>query len=138
MQQTGDGQDGRDIANVFSDLGRSKRNSTVLGDSFVPENVSSVPCSRLLNCCLIVQVRATPSKRTGGASNQASEERAESKPGQRIGDKMKTTDKSRKWMWWLLGVMGAMQLYFVRELLAAFALFVLGFAAIALVIAALY
>jgi hypothetical protein len=58
--------------------------------------------------------------------------------GQRIEDRMKTKDKSRKWMWWFLGVIGAMQLYFVRELLAAFALFVLGFGAIALVIGALY
>jgi hypothetical protein len=51
---------------------------------------------------------------------------------------MKTTDKSRKWMWWFLGAIGAMQLYFVRELLAAFALFVLGFGAIAFVIVAVY
>ena len=51
---------------------------------------------------------------------------------------MKTTDKSRKWMWWFLGAIGAMQLYFVRELLAAFALFVLGFGAIAFVIAAVH
>jgi hypothetical protein len=51
---------------------------------------------------------------------------------------MKIKDKSRKWMWWFLGVIGAMQLYFVRELLAAFALFVLGFGAIAFVIGALY
>jgi len=58
--------------------------------------------------------------------------------GQRIEDRMKTKDKSRKWMWWFLGVIGAMQLYFVRELLAAFALFVLGFGAIALGIGALY
>ncbi len=58
--------------------------------------------------------------------------------GQRIEDRMKTKDKSRKWMWWFLGVIGAMQLYFVRELLAAFALFALGFGAIALVIGAVY
>jgi len=51
---------------------------------------------------------------------------------------MKTKDKSRNWMWWFLGVIGAMQLYFVRELLAAFALFVLGFGAIALAIGTLY
>src|SRR5215475_9210322 len=58
--------------------------------------------------------------------------------GQRIEDRMKTTDNSRKWMWRFLGVIGAMQLYFVRELLAAFALFALGFGAIAVVIGALY
>lgn len=51
---------------------------------------------------------------------------------------MKTNDKSRKWMWWLLGVVVAMQLYFVRELLAAFALFAIGFAAIAFVVCGLY
>ena len=51
---------------------------------------------------------------------------------------MKTKDKSRKWMWWFLGAIGAMQLYFVRELLAAFALFAMAFGAIALVIGALY
>src|SRR5215471_20515477 len=51
---------------------------------------------------------------------------------------MKTKDKSRKWMWWFLGIVGAMQLYFVRELLAAFALFALGFGAIACVIGVIY
>ena len=51
---------------------------------------------------------------------------------------MKNKDKSRKWMWWILGVVLAMQLYFVRELFAAFALFALGFGAIAFVVAALY
>ena len=50
----------------------------------------------------------------------------------------KTSDKSRKWMWWLLVVGVALQLYFVRELLAAFALFAAGFAVIGLGIAALY
>src|SRR5215831_5463027 len=58
--------------------------------------------------------------------------------GPRIGDRMKIKDKSRKWMWWFLGVIGAMQLYFVRELLAAFALFALGFGAIAVVLGAIY
>jgi uncharacterized membrane protein YhaH (DUF805 family) len=51
---------------------------------------------------------------------------------------MRNKDKSRKWMWWFLGVIAALQLYFVRELLAAFALFAVAFAAIALVIASLY
>jgi hypothetical protein len=51
---------------------------------------------------------------------------------------MKTKDKSRKWMWWFLAVVVAMQLYFVRELLAAFALFALGFAVIGLAIGGLY
>ena len=52
--------------------------------------------------------------------------------------KLRKTDKDRKWMWWLLGVIGALQLYFVRELLAAFALFALGFLGIAGVIISLY
>ncbi len=51
---------------------------------------------------------------------------------------MKTKDSGRKWMWWFLGVLAALQLYFVRELLAAFALFALGFAAIAFVMVSLY
>jgi hypothetical protein len=52
--------------------------------------------------------------------------------------KMKNEDKSRKWMWWILGIIAALQVYFVQELLAAFVLFALGFAAIASVIASLY
>lgn len=51
---------------------------------------------------------------------------------------MKIKDSSRKWMWWFLGVVLALQLYFVRELLAAFALFALGFAAIALAVVSVY
>ena len=51
---------------------------------------------------------------------------------------MKTKDSNRKWMWWFLGVVLALQLYFVRELLAAFALFALGFAVIAFVVVSLY
>lgn len=51
---------------------------------------------------------------------------------------MKNTDKSRKWMWWGLGIVAALQLYFVRELLAVFALFAVGFAAIACVVIGLY
>jgi uncharacterized membrane protein YhaH (DUF805 family) len=51
---------------------------------------------------------------------------------------MRKLDKDRKWMWWLLGSIAALQLYFVRELLAALALFALGFVAIAGAIVALY
>ena len=47
-------------------------------------------------------------------------------------------DKGRKWMWWFLGALVALQMYFVRELLAAFALFAVGFAMIAFGIFALY
>jgi hypothetical protein len=41
-------------------------------------------------------------------------------------------------MWWFLAVVGAMQLYFVRELLAAFALFAAVFAVIGAVVAGGY
>jgi hypothetical protein len=51
---------------------------------------------------------------------------------------MDNKDKGRKWMWWFLGIVVAFQLYFVRELLAAFALFAVVFAAIAGLIAGLY
>ena len=40
-------------------------------------------------------------------------------------------DKHRKWMWWLVGSIAALQVYFVQELLAAFALFAMAFLAIA-------
>src|SRR2546423_5130156 len=51
---------------------------------------------------------------------------------------MKNKDKGRKWMWRFLGVLAALQLYFVRELLAAFALFAVGFAALASVVISVY
>lgn len=51
---------------------------------------------------------------------------------------MKNKDSKRKWMWWFLGVLAAMQLYFIRELLAAFALFVLVFGVIAAFLAVIY
>jgi len=47
-------------------------------------------------------------------------------------------DNRRKWMWLLLLALAALQLYVVRELLAAFALFVLGFGAIAALFASLF
>jgi hypothetical protein len=47
-------------------------------------------------------------------------------------------DINRKWLWISLGVLVASQLYFVRELFAAFAIFILLFAALGSVIAALY
>ena len=47
-------------------------------------------------------------------------------------------DFGRKYMWLFLGCVAAFQLYFVRELLAAFALFFLAFAVIASLIAAVY
>ena len=57
--------------------------------------------------------------------------------GTSTGRQMKK-DKNRKWMWWFLGGVLALQLYFVREILAAFALFALGFAAIAFVVMSAY
>jgi hypothetical protein len=53
-------------------------------------------------------------------------------------ESVKPKDNGRKWIWWFLGVIGALQLYFVRELLAAFALFALGFVAITVCVMALY
>src|SRR5260370_7104969 len=53
-------------------------------------------------------------------------------------DRMTNKDNGRKWMWWFLGVLAALQLYFVRELLAAFALFALAFAASACTVISLY
>lgn len=47
-------------------------------------------------------------------------------------------DSLRKWIWWFLGGIAALQFYFVRELLAAFALFALGFVVIGLCLGALY
>ncbi|HKW56043.1 MAG TPA: hypothetical protein VJN42_01685 [Candidatus Acidoferrum sp.] len=51
---------------------------------------------------------------------------------------MKIKDNKRKWMWWFLGSVLALQIYFVQELLAAFALFAIGFAAIAFVVIGIY
>ena len=55
------------------------------------------------------------------------------------GSRSKTKrDKDRKWMWWLLGSIAALQVYFVQELLAAFALFAMAFLAIAAALVSLY
>jgi hypothetical protein len=51
---------------------------------------------------------------------------------------MKNKDKGRKWMWWFLAAVVLLQLYFVQELLAAFALFAIGFVAIASVVVTMY
>jgi hypothetical protein len=51
---------------------------------------------------------------------------------------MKTEGKNWKWAWWLLLAGVGLQFYFVRELVAAFAFFAIGFAAIAFVIVSLY
>ena len=51
---------------------------------------------------------------------------------------MKKKDTGRKWMWLFLVVIASLQVYAVRELLAAFALFLLGFGSLAVCVAALY
>jgi hypothetical protein len=50
----------------------------------------------------------------------------------------KRKDTGRIWLWAFLAVIALAQLYVVRELLAAFALFAIGFAALAFVVASLY
>ena len=49
----------------------------------------------------------------------------------------KLKDNGSMWLWGFLAVIVMSQLYVVRELLAAFALFTLGFATIAFVVASL-
>ncbi len=51
---------------------------------------------------------------------------------------MKTEGKNWKWAWWLLLAGVGLQFYFVQELVAAFAFFAIGFAAVALVFGSLY
>src|SRR5438067_11703534 len=52
--------------------------------------------------------------------------------------KAKKRDQDRKWMWWVLGTIVALQLYFVQELLAAFALFAMAFLGMAGVVISAY
>lgn len=47
-------------------------------------------------------------------------------------------DRRRSWLWWFLAVVAVSQLYFVRELVGAYALFILAFAAAAGVVVTLY
>jgi hypothetical protein len=51
---------------------------------------------------------------------------------------MMSKDKSRKWMWMFLAALVSLQMYVVWELLAVFALFAVGFAAVAFVAGSLY
>ncbi|MGC1416219.1 MAG: hypothetical protein WA817_13100 [Candidatus Acidiferrum sp.] len=48
------------------------------------------------------------------------------------------SDRRRTWLWCFLAVVAASQLYFIRELLAAFAIFTIAFAAVACVAVSLY
>ena len=50
----------------------------------------------------------------------------------------KVKDNGRRWLWEFLAVIVMLQFYVVRELLAVFALFAVGFAAIACAVASLY
>ena len=50
----------------------------------------------------------------------------------------KFKDTGRIWLWAFLGVVALAQFYVVRELLAAFAIFALGFAALAAFVGLLY
>jgi hypothetical protein len=47
-------------------------------------------------------------------------------------------DRFRKWLWMFLGALVALQLYFVRELLAALFLFTLAFAVLACLVLVLF
>ena len=84
--------------------------------------------------CLVLKVRSDASNRVRQDIQPA--------PGLGVGGRgtkiVKAKDSFRKWIWWFLGGIAALQLYFVRELLAAFALFALGFIAIGLCVAAFY
>lgn len=119
----------------------------VLVDWFKLQNVPCVP-SRLGPFLLSNGTGnrgVDPKYRVAHLSKSSGKLAGESKSAHRFGakgpateDGMKTKDNGRKWMWRFLGVLVALQLYFVRELLAAFALFALAFAAIAFVIVSLY
>jgi hypothetical protein len=57
---------------------------------------------------------------------------------QEVAVQIKSKDAGRKWLWGFLAVIALAQLYFVRELAAAFALFAIGFAAAAFVVGSLH
>jgi hypothetical protein len=82
--------------------------------------------------------RPSGQARASKKSREPTQRGSSSQDGVQVRGAMKTKDTLRKWMWLILGVGAALQLYFVRELLAAFAIFVLGFAVIAVVIASFY
>jgi hypothetical protein len=128
-------------------LARGSSWTGVLVDWFKSQNVPCVP-SRLGPFLLSngtgnrgVDPKYRVAHLSGGCGKFAGESKSARRwdaKGPATEDGMKTKDNGRKWMWRFLGVLVALQLYFVRELLAAFALFALAFAAIAFVIVSLY
>jgi hypothetical protein len=69
---------------------------------------------------------------------QKSAASSQCRTNQEAGVHSKLKDNRRMWLWGFLAVIGMSQLYVVRELLAALALFALGFTTIAFVVASLY
>lgn len=55
-----------------------------------------------------------------------------------IATQASSNDNRRVWLWTFLVVLVLSQLYFVRELLAAFTIFAIGFAVIAFLVVTLY
>jgi small-conductance mechanosensitive channel len=74
-------------------------------------------------------------KCSGNANSNANSNATGQSTGQTL---RQMKDTRRSWLWWFLAIVAASQLYFVRELVAAFALFAIAFVAIAFVVASLY
>ena len=72
---------------------------------------------------------------TTTCQSNANDYAADQAPAEHAGQNQ---DTNRRWIWWFLAVVAASQLYFVRELVAAFALFAIAFVAITFVVASLY
>jgi uncharacterized membrane protein YciS (DUF1049 family) len=87
----------------------------------------------------MVQVRDAKPTRTVARTARNNESFNQQVPkGTETKPMTKTDDKSRKWMWWFLAAVVAAQLYFVQELLAAFALFAAGFVVVAVLVSSIY
>ena len=94
-------------------------------------------------CCPMGQARLRQRRKSGARfqidkENQAGQHSDIEKSGLEPGIAMKTKDKGRKWMWLFLVVGAGLQSYAVRELVTVFALFAVGFAALAVVTAGGY
>jgi|SRR5580704_10373265 hypothetical protein len=74
----------------------------------------------------------------GGVVQEQSEFVMRQQTQSMVPQQAKVMDSGRMWLWGFLAVIALSQLYFVRELLAAFALFALGFVVLAIVVAGLY